>query len=412
MSLERRTLLCPCCLQRYSPQKSACCRNVPDLEDIAVTVRLLRSLGADVQFSENSIRVRAREISQTEAPYSLVKKLRASFWVLGPLLARVGRAEVALPGGDAIGTRPVDLHIKGLMEMGADVRMRHGVVVATAPGGLHPATIELQYPSVGATHNLMMAAALVEGTTVLRGAAREPEIVALGNFLRSIGVGVEDAVGQDLVIHGSEKLKGGTFSVLGDRIEAATYLVAGAMTQGDVTVKGIAPGFLEAMLGLLEQAGCDVVRGTDQIRVSSERRLSPIHFETAPFPGVATDVQPLLMAALTTAAGESKIFETVFDNRFGHVAEYRRLGAEIVVEGNTARVIGVPTLSGAPVEAMDIRAAAGLVLLGLVADGLTEILEIHHLDRGYENLIMKFQALGANIRRVPTQESRELVVGC
>lgn len=392
-------------------------RNVPDLDDICVTLRLLQSLGARTEFAAHEVVVRADTLTCIEAPYALVKAMRASFWVLGPLLARAREAHVALPGGDAIGTRPVDLHLQGLTQLGADIRIQHGVVIASAQGGLRPGKVELAYPSVGATHQLLMAAALIEGESVLIGAAREPEVVALANFLISMGASIEGAGTQQIVIRGREQLGGGTATVLGDRIEAATYLVSGAMTGGSVTVNGVEQGDLKSMLALLADAGCVVSEqpgpgGTETLVLSGPDRLSPLSFETAPFPGVATDVQPLLLAAATRADGISHIVETVFENRFGHVSQFAKFGADIKVAGRGATVRGVKSLKAATVDAGDIRAAAALVLMGLAAQGETIVREIHHLDRGYERLVEKLKSLGAIVKRSPRYEEHDLVVGC
>lgn len=386
--------------------------NVPDLEDIGVTVRLLESLGAEVEHHGSRVRVRARRITAAEAPYGLVKALRASFWVLGPLVARHRSARVALPGGDAIGSRPVDLHLKGLVKLGVDIRMKHGTVIATAPGRLTPATIVLDFPSVGATHQLMMTAALVPGETIIDGAAREPEIVEVADLLTRMGAEVEGAGTARIAVRGREQLGPAIQEVRGDRIEAATYLAAGAITGGRVTVKGISREKLGAVDRVFEEMGCVLISGDNSITISAEHRLRGASFATAPYPGVATDVQPILMAATTRAHGQSTIEETIFDNRFSHVAEFRRLGADIRIEGRVARIEGVPSLSGAPVEATDIRAAAGLVLMGLTADGETQVNDIHHLDRGYDGLVDKLRGLGANINRVPVYEEKELVFGC
>ncbi|MCC6220926.1 MAG: UDP-N-acetylglucosamine 1-carboxyvinyltransferase [Deltaproteobacteria bacterium] len=386
--------------------------NVPDLEDINVTLRLLQSLGANVEFRNGRVSIENYNIETAEAAYGLVKSLRASFWILGPLLARVGKAQVTLPGGDAIGARPVDLHLQGLVKMGADVRMRNGVVCATAPGGLTPQEITFDYPSVGATHHIMMTAALVPGTTVIRGAAREPEVVALAEFLSAMGANVEGAGSSEVAIRGRSELGGQQCVVLGDRIEAATYLIAGAMTGGGVRVTGISGETMGATLDVLSMVGCEVKEGCDFVEVSSYGRLQPCEFSTAPFPGLATDVQPLLMAAMTMAEGRSVIEETVFENRFGHVGEYNRFGADIKIEGSRAIVKGVSKLHGASAIALDIRAAAGLVLMGLAAEGYSQIYDIHHLDRGYASLIEKFTQLGARIQRSPAFDNREVVLGC
>lgn len=386
--------------------------NIPDLEDIAVTLRLLQSLGAKAHFSGNRVSVTAKQIISSEARYDLVKSLRASFWIFGPLLARTGEARVALPGGDAIGTRPVDLHLKGLMQMGADIRLYHGVVIGRAPGGLRAANIILDYPSVGATHQLLMAAARTPGETTIRGAAQEPEVVELAQFLSRLGAEVEGAGTNTIRIFGTHDLQGASAEVLGDRIEAATYLIAGAITKGTVSVTGISSTALEATLQILRKAGCIVEVTQEKISVTGPSRLRAVDFSTEPFPGLATDVQPLLMAALACAEGTSCIEETVFENRFGHVGEYRRFGAQIDLDGRSAIVKGVSSLSGAPVDAGDIRAAAGLVLMGLVAEGETRINEIYHLDRGYESLTERLQQLGADISRNLGFHRKEFVVGC
>jgi UDP-N-acetylglucosamine 1-carboxyvinyltransferase len=290
--------------------------------------------------------------------------------------------------------------------------MQHGAVVAHAPGGLHPAHIVLDFPSVGATHNLMMAAALTPGVSIIDGAAREPEVVELAQLLNQMGAEIDGDGTSVIRVRGKEKLSGANIEVLGDRIEAATYLVAGAVTGGDVTVCGIKPEALQSTLGVLSQMGVEVDAAASKVRIVGPERINPCSFETAPYPGLATDVQPLLMAALTGADGMSTVKETVFENRFGHVAEYRRLGADITIAGQVASIRGVDTLSAAPVEATDIRAAAGLVIMGLQAEGITEIHDIHHLDRGYEGMVSKLQSLGAEIQRVPEAETKELVFGC
>lgn len=403
--------------------------NVPDLEDITVTLRLLQSLGAKVEYFGHVARIRTQHITASVAPYSLVKSLRASFLVLGPLLARCGEARVSLPGGDAIGARPVDLHLRGLVRMGADIRMEHGVVIARTAGKLRPAKIELDYPSVGATEHLLMTAATISGETVISGVAQEPEIIELAEFLKKMGADVEGAGSGTVRILGREDLSGAAQAIAGDRIEAATYLVGAAATGGKVTVDGISAEQLGATLEVLQAAGCVVTvanigregegegegkgAAVDQaITVEAPLHLKSIEVQTAPFPSLATDVQPLIMAASTVALGQSSITETVFENRFGHVAEFRRFGANIELDGNTAKVTGVPALSGAPVDAGDIRAAAALVLMGLIAQGRTEIYETHHLYRGYEALVEKLTQLGARITTSPLQETRELVMGC
>lgn len=386
--------------------------NVPDLEDTSATLRILKSFGAKYEFSNNRLRIKTEKLISTTAPYSLVKAMRASFWLMGPLLARSGKAAVSLPGGDAIGTRPVDLHLKGLSAFGAEFRMDHGVVYAETPGGLHPAEIDLDFPSVGATHNILMTAALIPGKSVIRGAAKEPEIVDVALFLSSLGARIEGAGTDEITVHGIKEAGAGTHTVVGDRIEAATYLLAGAITGGEICVSGISPLHMQSTIVLLREMGCECNEAVDSISLKGPSRCKNISFETAPFPGVATDVQAIFLAALTTASGVSRIKENVFESRYGHVAEYRRFGAEIKIEGRVAEIIGMDALSGAPVEAHDIRAAAGLVLMGLVASGTTQIRELHHLDRGYERMVEKLSSLGARVVRIPTIDSREVVVGC
>lgn len=387
-------------------------QNVPNLEDISVTIRLLEALGAEVDCADHVVTVRAGNLLTSESPHALTKMMRASFWVLGPLLARTGEARVPLPGGDAIGARPVDLHVDGLVQLGADVRMQNGSVIATAPGGLQPARISLRYPSVGATHHLLMTAALIDGVTIIEGAAREPEIVDLAHLLSQMGASIEGAGSATIAIRGKKLLHGASCNVLGDRIEAATYLTAGALTRGSVCVRGINSALLPSVLDVLESAGAKVERGEDYVRVSATDRLRAVSFETAPFPGVATDVQPLLLAAMTSADGECAVTETVFEHRFGHVHEYRRFGSEIHVNGRVANVIGKEKLKGCMCEGGDIRAAAGLILMALSAEGTSEVYEIHHLDRGYENMVNKLRSLGADIVRSPAYGAKELVMGC
>lgn len=386
--------------------------NIPDLEDISVTLKILKSFGSNYQYKDGVVSVESPKISNSVAPYGLVKTLRASFWLMGPLLARIGKASISLPGGDAIGTRPVDIHLKALSAFGADFRMEHGVVHGNVPGELHPAEVSFPYPSVGATHNALMAAALIPGKSIIRGVAKEPEVVDLCKFLSALGAEIEGAGTDEISIIGKKELGGCEHEVIGDRIEAVTYLLAGLMTSGDVTVTGIDPNHARSSLDLLKEMGATIETTHNSIRLKGVDKIKAVSFSTAPFPGVATDVQPLFLAAATLAEGVTEIHETVFESRFGHVAEYRRFGADIRVTDRVSIIKGVQTLSGAPVEALDIRAAAGLVLLGVVADGVTQIRELHHLDRGYENLVQKFSSLGAKLSRIPSVDSREIVVGC
>ena len=386
--------------------------NVPNLEDISVTARLLESLGAEVHHVGHTVSVKAEKLVSSEAPYRFVKALRASFWLFGPLIARTGAASVSLPGGDAIGSRPVDLHLQALMSMGADIRLKNGVVYGTAPGGLHPERVRFSYPSVGATHQIMMTATLVPGETVIEGAACEPEVVELAAFLSAMGAHIEGAGTPTISIQGREYLNGTEHEIEGDRIEAATFLAAAAITGGRVTVRGIGREKLSGVVDIFEQAGCSILSSDNTITLTAPQKLSPVEFSTNPFPGVATDAQPLLMAMLCRADGISRIEETVFDNRFGHVAEFRRFGAHIELDGRVAHIHGNYQLTGAPVQASDIRAGAGLVIMGLGSDGRTEVGETLHLDRGYEYFVDKLRGLGGQVTRVPVYESRELTFGC
>ena len=344
-------------------------RNVPNLEDVHLTLRLLEHFGANVQYQDTTVEVEIPQLRATEASYSLVKALRASFWVLGPLLARGRAARVALPGGDIIGARPVDMHLEALTQMGADINVKHGVVFATAVNGLRPAKIHFRFPSVGATHQILMAATLTEGVTVIEGAAREPEVVALGEFLGQIGARIEGLGSDRIEIEGTSDLQAVSLDLIGDRIEAATYLLAGVAAGGEVTVKGINPEFLGSFLNVLSEMKVEVSTTPDSITVRRNGKFSPAHIETAPFPGLATDIQAPLMAALCFADGEGVIEENVFEGRFGHVSELCRMGAKIQVQEKKAIVSGGQKMSGALVEARDIRAGAALVIAALASEG-------------------------------------------
>jgi UDP-N-acetylglucosamine 1-carboxyvinyltransferase len=370
--------------------------NVPVLEDVRLTLQLLEHLGAKTSFSQNTARIEVPQLVATEASYSLVKSLRASFWVLAPLLARGGAARVALPGGDAIGARPVDIHLDALRQMGADISVKHGVVFAAAPEGLRPATIHFRFPSVGATHQLMMAASLTPGETVITGAAKEPEIIAVAECINQMGGSIEGAGTDTIIIKGRSELGGATVRVIGDRIEAGTYLMAAAATKGDITVEGIDPLYFGSFRDILDQMGVEVTTTAQSIRVNAPKGLRAVSVKTAPFPLFATDLQAPLMAALTLAEGESTIQESMFEGRFGHVGELCRMGASIIIQDHTAIIQGVPKLSGALVEGLDIRAAAALVIAGLAAEGVTTITEVSHLKRGYEKLLTKLTTLGAS----------------
>jgi UDP-N-acetylglucosamine 1-carboxyvinyltransferase len=386
--------------------------NVPNLDDISSTLRLLESLGASVRRSAKTVEIFTPNILTTDVPQALTKSTRASFWVLGPLLARAGEVRVSLPGGDSIGNRPVNLHLEGLDSLGAEISIRHGVVHAVAPGGLHGGVVEFDFPSVGATHQILMAAALIPEEVVIKGAAREPEVVALAEFLSSMGVKIEGAGSNEIRVRGKEILGEGEVEVIGDRIEAVTYLLAGAMTGGEVSVSGIQPAMIESSLQVMRETGCEIREENYSVTLVPPERLKAVSCETAPFPGLATDVQPLMMAAMTIADGRSEILEKIFESRFGHVLQYRKFSAKITLQGHRAMIEGSSALSAASVDGGDIRAAAGLVLLALVATGHSEIYEIHHLDRGYEGLVEKLRILGAQIKRIPAYDGRELVLGC
>jgi UDP-N-acetylglucosamine 1-carboxyvinyltransferase len=375
--------------------------NVPHLQDVTTMINLLGRMGASVTVDERMrVEVDPRTTKETFAPYDLVKTMRAAILVLGPLVARYGAADVSLPGGCAIGARPVNIHVAGLQAMGAEVHIENGYIKARA-GRLKGARIVLETVTVTGTENLMMAAALAEGRTILENAAREPEIVDLAQFLNAMGARVSGQGTDTIVIEGVESLHGASYEVLPDRIEAGTYLVAGAITSGRVRARGAVPEHLDAVLAKLEEAGATVTRGENFIEVDMRgRRPKAVDIRTAPHPGFPTDMQAQFAALNTVAEGVGTIVETIFENRFMHMLEMRRMGAEIRLEGNTAIIKGVPRLTAAPVMATDLRASASLVLAGLVADGTSEIERIYHIDRGYECIEEKLQGLGAQIRRI------------
>ncbi len=375
--------------------------NVPQIRDIKSMFAVLRTLGAHaVLDNRGRATISTRTVDKPEAHYELVKTMRASILVLGPLLATQGHARVSLPGGCAIGTRPIDIHLKGLEAMGADIRIEGGYVVAESER-LSGGNYRMPFASVGATENLMMAAALADGTTVLENCAQEPEIADLADFINAMGGEVWGAGTERIEIHGKETLKGCTYPVMPDRIEAGTFLVAGALTGGDVTVDPMPRVHLQAFLDKMQEAGCELECDDERqtIRVLPSPDLKPITVKTEVFPGFPTDLQAQLMALSTVTPGVSEYHETIFENRFMHVAELRRLGADIAVEGAVARVRGVEHLSGAEVMASDLRASAALILAGLVARDRTVVTRVYHIDRGYERFEEKLAALGANIRR-------------
>jgi UDP-N-acetylglucosamine 1-carboxyvinyltransferase len=375
--------------------------NVPHLRDVTTMIELLGRMGVSVTIDERMrIEVDPRTTRETFAPYELVKTMRAAVLVLGPLVARFGTADVSLPGGCAIGARPVNIHVAGLQAMGAEVHIENGYIKARA-GRLKGARIVLETVTVTGTENLMMAAALAEGRTILENAAREPEVTDLGLFLNAMGARISGLGTDTLVIDGVEALHGTSYDVLPDRIEAGTYLVAGAITGGRVRARNARPEHLDAVLAKLEEAGADVLRGENFIEVDMRgRRPRAVDLRTAPHPGFPTDMQAQFAALDTVADGVGTITETIFENRFMHMLEMRRMGAEIRLEGNTAIIRGVPRLTAAPVMATDLRASASLVLAGLVAEGTTVIERIYHIDRGYECIEEKLAGLGAQIRRV------------
>ena len=375
-------------------------RNLPRLRDITTAERLLAELGADVDSSNGTLKIATDHINSMEAPYDLVRTMRASVLVLGPLLARYGQARVSLPGGCAIGARPINLHLKGLEAMGAEIHLENGYVEARA-ARLQGARIYFDVPTVGGTENLMMAASLARGTTTLENAAREPEIIDLANALSGMGACIEGAGTDTITIEGVDDLKPMDYRVMPDRIEAGTFLVAAAMTGGRVGVKGGCAEHMEALLSKLEEAGATVAATPETLWVEGPQEIRSVNIKTQPHPGFPTDMQAQFMAMMTLGNGTSMITEAVFENRFMHVSELQRMGAEISIEGHTAAVKGVTALHGAPVMATDLRASACLVLAGLAADKATEINRIYHLDRGYEKLEEKFRSLGADIERVP-----------
>lgn len=373
---------------------------MPQVFDIRTALRLLNELGVSSDWlSDSEVAVRAGAIRHLEAPYELIKTMRASFLVLGPLLARFGHARVSTPGGCAIGTRPVDIHLEGLQQLGASIRQQEGYVEATATR-LYGAPIALPFPSVGATENLMMAATLAVGTTQIENAAREPEIIDLATFLNAMGAHISGAGSSTITIDGVRSLHGARHTVVPDRVEAGTFLIAGAITGGEVFVRHAQAEHLEAFVQKLVATGIQLEVQADGMVVKGAGRPSSVDVITWPYPGFPTDLQAQMMALLTVGEGRSLITETVFENRFMHVQELARLGANIHIRGNTAAVTGVAFLSGAPVMATDLRASVSLLLAGLAAQGQTEVSRVYHLDRGYERIEEKLSQLGADIRRV------------
>ena len=374
-------------------------RNVPGLRDINTSIHLLETLGARVEGRSGTIWVDTSGLDQVEATYDLVKTMRASVLVLGPLLARFGRSRVSLPGGCAIGARPIDQHLKGLAAMGAEIRLSHGYVEAEAKT-LRGARIHFDLSTVGGTEHLLMTAALAKGETVLENAAREPEIAELAEVLNGMGARIEGAGTDTIRVLGVEQLAPMSHRVMPDRIEAGTFMIAAAITGGDVRIRDMRLEHLDALAFKLQDAGVEVFSRDNAVQVRAPERIRPVNIKTRPYPGFPTDMQAQFMALMCLADGASVISENIFENRFMHVAELLRFGADILIEGNTATVKGVRRLSGAPVMATDLRASASLVLAGLAADNTTEISRIYHLDRGYERIEEKLKGLGADIERV------------
>jgi len=373
--------------------------NVPFLRDINTTIKVLESLGADVKGKGDVVRIDTTNISSHEATYDLVKTMRASVLVLGPLLARFGKARVSLPGGCAIGARPINLHLKGLQALGAEIVLEHGYVEARCRR-LKGARINFDVSTVGGTEHLMMAAATAKGDTVLENSAREPEIVDLANFLNSMGAKIEGAGTDTINIHGVSELSAANCEVMPDRIEAGTFMIAAAMTGGDIKIHRMKLEHLDALTFKLQDAGVEITSRDGVVRVKGPKKIGSLNIKTRPYPGFPTDMQAQFMAMMCVADGASVISENIFENRFMHVSELQRFGADITVAGSTATVKGVKKLSGAPVMATDLRASASLILAGLAAEGTTEITRIYHLDRGYEAIEKKLASLGANIVRV------------
>ena len=375
--------------------------DVPKLSDVATIKEVLEILGAKITFENHTMTIDSRDLNNWDAPYNYVQKMRASVLIMGPLLARLGKAKISMPGGCAIGTRPIDLHLKGLEALGADIQINHGDMNAVVPGGkLKGNRIYLDFPSVGATEHIMMAATTAEGTTVIENAAEEPEIVDLANFLNSMGANVRGAGTNVIKIEGVEKLHGTTYTIIPDRIEAGSYMIAAAITGGDLLVKNVIIDHIKPLIAKMIECGVEIIEEGSNLRVRSNGRLKAVDIKTMPYPGFPTDMQAQFMALMTVAEGTSVFTETVFENRFMHADELRRMGANIKIDGRNAIVEGVSRLTGCKVKATDLRAGAALIVAALAAEGQTEITELQYIDRGYEDLIEKFQTIGADIVRI------------
>ncbi|MDO8526279.1 MAG: UDP-N-acetylglucosamine 1-carboxyvinyltransferase [Deltaproteobacteria bacterium] len=372
--------------------------NVPCLRDVVTMQKLLTHLGVESKLEAATLTLNSNSLAANDAPYELVKTMRASVLVLGPMLTRWGKARVSLPGGCAIGARPIDLHLGALKQMGAAIDIKEGYVEATAEK-LHGANITFDVVTVTGTENILMAATLAEGTTVLKNAAREPEVLDLADYLIKMGARIEGAGTDTITIHGVESLSAGQHTAIGDRIEAGTFLIAGAITGGSVTVENCPSQFLESLIEKLREAGCKVEATENRVTLNASQKLNGVNITTTPFPGFVTDLQAQFMALMTLANGTSVVSETIFENRFQHALELKRLGADITLEGRTAIIKGVKKLSGAPMMATDLRASASLILAGLAAEGTTTIERAYHIDRGYEKIEEKLLKLGAKIQR-------------
>ena len=385
--------------------KESILEEIPYLTDVKVMADLLECFGVEVEFfdNESKLRIKCSDITNTTAPYELVNKMRASILVMGPLLARTGVAKISLPGGCAIGTRPVDLHLKGFAAMGAEINQEHGFIEAKVNGKLRGSKIYLDFPSVGATENIMMAAVLAEGQTIIENAAIEPEIVDLATYLTSIGADIKGAGTDTIKINGVKSLGGTTHTAIPDRIEAGTFMTAAAITGGDVLIENIVPDHVKPITAKLREAGVEISEELSSIHVKSGGIINPIDIKTHPYPGFPTDMQAQMTSLMTKANGTSMIIETIFENRFMHLAELKRMGANVKIEGRSAIIEGSP-LTGAKVKATDLRAGAALILAGMIAEGTTEVTDIEHIERGYVKIHEKLKALGANIERVEEEE--------
>lgn len=386
-----------------------CIENIPQISDTDMLLTILKELGAKIRYiNKSTIEIDARNATYKDAPYDLMRKIRASYYLIGAMLGRFGSAKTTMPGGCNFGVRPIDQHIKGMTALGADVDVKNGFVYADARDGrLHGARIYLDKVSVGATMNIIIAAALAQGRTIIENAAREPHIVDLANFLNSMGADIRGAGTDTVKINGVDKLHGGSYAIIPDQIEAGTFMCAAAITRGDITVKNVIPKHLEAISAKLTEMGCEVVEFDEEIRVVGKPRQRHMNFKTLPYPGFPTDMQPQMTVALALADGTSVVTESIFENRFKYVDELSRMGANIKVEGSVAIVDGVGSFTGAQVVAPDLRAGAALVLAGLAADGYTTVDEIGYVERGYENFEEKLRSLGAVIERVDSEKEAQ-----